>query len=1030
MNKNEVLKNTDQRSYYQSELGISSFKINSEGWSQNINCPFHDDNNASFGVNLLDGQFRCFGCDEKGSIFDFHMKKHGVSFPEAVKQLAIIAGIADCSRNSSLDHTSSDQPPLSEHGATQDIDQQIQEAPSSSLLNYWETKCLRINSGVKGGSAYQLFVEERKLSPEIIDKSINDGKIKYKTYAQKKSLIIPFYNLEGNDIYALQCFSVDGQPYPFTIERGSPANKLYIKGSKPGKFCFFDRGAPIEDSKIIVLTESVINAFSGAQLMPDVCFLALGGSTFTEKISALRPYRDQGKKIICFFDNDAAGEHAVKQTSRIIGVKLLSVKWTDGYPKDYDANDLLKAGEDQTIIDMIQHAEPVKIKRKTKSKPPLPLTVSEEKSGRPEFIKGSEQLRDLTRNSWKSIIPKNNPPTLFEASTGIVKIQPKSKNSDELCIKPMTSNRLRNILTDVSDWYEIKNKGEEKIKEHIPPLKYVCEDMLVDPSPPVPFLKKIVQSPFFMEDGTLHKEPGYSEKSQCFLELAPGLIVPEISEVPTDNEIKRARALIYELLRDFPFTSQAERAHTIALIILPFIREMLKGPTPLHLVEASTPGTGKTLLILASTLIFLGREVPAMAEGRNDEEWRKRLTAKLGNSPSYLLIDNVRSKIDSSSLAAALTCRFWEDRILGKTEMINILVNCGWIATGNNPSLSSEMTRRTIRIRLDAQRDRPWERGKEEFKHPDLMAWVKVNRGELIGAILTIVKAWISKGRPRGTNSIGSYEEWSAVIGGILEVGGIPGFLDNLNEFYEDSDAEGNALRSFVSEWFQCYGTGEIGISGLYDLVINQNIPLDLGGKSERSQKTKMGSMVQHLRYRRFEINTQSENGTLIKSTFQVVPGRKSHRAQLWRLKYEPGEPQSQGSPIGSPVEKPINKGKGEPGEPSEPKTRSRAHIVENNIHKASIHVTRALMRGHIDQEKGSPGSPGSPEPLDISVSGGEPTREPIKQGSPDVCNTTSCQVHKYTNKAGKTLVNKGDTDNSDNPMVHFSDDGDSVVIQ
>jgi hypothetical protein len=82
-----------------------------------------------------------------------------------------------------------------------------------------------------------------------------------------------------------------------------------------------------------------------------------------------------------------------------------------------------------------------------------------------------------------------------------------------------------------------------------------------------------------------------------------------------------------------------------------------------------------------------------MVEGRDEDEWRKRLTAKLRDIPSMLLIDNLRRQLDASSVAAALTAPYWEDRVLGKSEMTRFPIRCVWIATGNNPQFSNEIAR-------------------------------------------------------------------------------------------------------------------------------------------------------------------------------------------------------------------------------------------------------------------------------------------------------------------------------------------------
>lgn len=51
-------------------------------------CPFHGDKDPSLKVDRGRGTWHCFGCGEGGSVFNFVMKDQGLSFPEAVRDLA------------------------------------------------------------------------------------------------------------------------------------------------------------------------------------------------------------------------------------------------------------------------------------------------------------------------------------------------------------------------------------------------------------------------------------------------------------------------------------------------------------------------------------------------------------------------------------------------------------------------------------------------------------------------------------------------------------------------------------------------------------------------------------------------------------------------------------------------------------------------------------------------------------------------------------------------------------------------------
>jgi len=89
--REEILSSMDFSSYYENEIG-SIGKANPKDWVQ-VLCPFHADKNPSLSINIKNGAFKCFGCDAKGSVFDFHMKKYNLEFKGALMDLAKFAGI-------------------------------------------------------------------------------------------------------------------------------------------------------------------------------------------------------------------------------------------------------------------------------------------------------------------------------------------------------------------------------------------------------------------------------------------------------------------------------------------------------------------------------------------------------------------------------------------------------------------------------------------------------------------------------------------------------------------------------------------------------------------------------------------------------------------------------------------------------------------------------------------------------------------------------------------------------------------------
>lgn len=129
---------------------------------------------------------------------------------------------------------------------------------------------------------------------------------------------------------------------------------------------------------------------------------------------------------------------------------------------------------------------------------------------------------------------------------------------------------------------------------------------------------------------------------------------------------------------------------------------------------------------------------------------------------------------------------------------------------------------------------------------------------------------------PKGTDSLGMFEMWSEVMGGILQVAGIDGFLSNVNEFYDSSDEEGNAWRAFLSVWWEKFGTKETCVKELIKLVPS-DLPLQLGEGSDHSQSCKLGKMLADRKDRVFNMDGEP-------SCLAIKCGEQRKRAFLWHL--------------------------------------------------------------------------------------------------------------------------------------------------
>lgn len=473
-----------------------------------------------------------------------------------------------------------------------------------------------------------------------------------------------------------------------------------------------------------------------------------------------------------------------------------------------------------------------------------PLDTEDRSSGLPTIQGNQRQLRDVTDDALTALLARNDPPTLFQRGGVLTRLRLGADHAVPL-LEPLTDSALRGVLARAANWLKARStKQGIVLEDDAPPLEVVKDVATLPDWPNIPVLEAVVETPVFTRQGKLLRNPGFHADARLWYQPADDLLVPDVPLIPSSTERERARHLLLtELLGDFPFADDASRAHALAALLLPFVRPLIDGPTPLHLFDAPVEGTGKTLLASCLSEVSTGRPVEAIAEASDDEEWRKRLTAVLIEGPTIILLDNLNRLLDSGALASVLTARVWKDRVLGVSKTVRLPNLALWLASGNNTRLSRELIRRTVWCRLDSRTDAPWER--TGFRHKNLFTWVKAHRGDLVWAALVLCQAWLAEGRPSGTQTLGMFESWAETMGGILQVVGVPGLLANATTFRKQSADSAGEWLAFVSAWWERFREQPVGVKELFQLAIEEKL-LDavLGEKGEASQRIRLGKAL------------------------------------------------------------------------------------------------------------------------------------------------------------------------------------------
>ncbi len=320
-------------------------------------------------------------------------------------------------------------------------------------------------------------------------------------------------------------------------------------------------------------------------------------------------------------------------------------------------------------------------------------------------------------------------------------------------------------------------------------------------------LAGVVTAPVLRPDGSVLNSFGYDPQTKLLFD-PQGMTFP-IIERPTREDALRSAAALLDVVCDFPFAKAEHRSTWLAYLLTPLARFSFTGPAPLFLVDANVRGTGKSLLCDLVGLIVTGRDMPRMSNPKDDEESRKRITSLALAGDTLCLIDNIVGGLGCASLDAALTATIWKDRILGRTESVELSLNVTWSATGNNVVLHSDTSRRVAHIRFDSQLENPEQR--EGFKHPEVKAYVLRHRAKVLADALTILAAYCCAGRPQQKlPTWGSFEGWSDLVRQAVVWCGLSDPGQTRTELVEQSDREAVALSSLLAGWDdldpECHG--------------------------------------------------------------------------------------------------------------------------------------------------------------------------------------------------------------------------------
>lgn len=272
-------------------------------------CPFHNEKSPSFTVSPVKQFYHCFGCGAHGTAISFLMEHTGMSFPDAVRELAQRVGLQvpeSDEFDQGVDRRARERMLTALEQATQFYREQLKASPRA--VEYLKRRGLtgetaaRFNLGYAPDDWHGL----RRVWPDYQDNALDqtglvisaDGK-RYDRFRDR--VMFPIRNEPGRVIGFGGRVIDAGEPKYLN----SPETELFHKGRELYGLAENRRGIQKTDQVLVV--EGYMDVVMLAQHGVDNAIASLGTAITADQVKRLFRLTDQ---IVFAFDGDAAGRRA------------------------------------------------------------------------------------------------------------------------------------------------------------------------------------------------------------------------------------------------------------------------------------------------------------------------------------------------------------------------------------------------------------------------------------------------------------------------------------------------------------------------------------------------------------------------------------------------------------------------------------------------------------------------------------------------------------------------------------------------
>ena len=334
-------------------------------------CPFHGEKSPSFSVSPAKQFYHCFGCGKNGNAISFLMDHAGMTFIEAVKDLAQQYGMQIPEDEASPEDRARAQEQKQKQNTLTDVLEKAGEAYRRALKDSPRAIAYFKGRGLSGEVAKQFglgYAPEgwRSLAsvfphyddPLLVESGLviantDEGSNEEKRYDRfRDRVMFPIRNIKG------ECIGFGGRVLGDDKPKylNSPETPVFSKGRE--LYGLFEARNALREHGYVLVTEGYMDVVALAQLGFPNTVATLGTACTADHVHKLFRFTDA---VVFSFDGDSAGKRAARKAldaALPYATDVRSIKFLF-LPDEHDPDSFIRANGQNEFARYVAEATPL-----------------------------------------------------------------------------------------------------------------------------------------------------------------------------------------------------------------------------------------------------------------------------------------------------------------------------------------------------------------------------------------------------------------------------------------------------------------------------------------------------------------------------------------------------------------------------------------------------------------------------------------------------------------------------------------------